>query len=62
MPVHKTVNTVKLSHKLSDGVCVTTQLSTSEVISFVDTEILMILWSLIQFLNSASGSGHFAMY
>jgi len=46
---YKTVNTMKLSHKLSDAVC-------DQRASHID------LWFLIQFFSSASGSGSFTKY
>ena len=40
----------------------TTHLLTSEMIIFIDTDMLFCLWSTIQFFNPVSRLGHFAIH
>jgi len=40
--------------------CATAHLLASQVIIFVDTEMLLFLWSVIHFFTSDSSLGHFA--
>jgi hypothetical protein len=41
--------------------CVTTHLLTSEMIIFIDTNMLLCLWRVIQFFNPVSRLGNFAI-
>jgi hypothetical protein len=42
--------------------CVTAHLLATEMITFLDKEMPLFLWSAIQLFTYASRSGHFAMY
>jgi hypothetical protein len=59
MSLYESVTPKSCPNKISNAVY--THLLTSEMIIFIDTDMLLCLWPVIQFFNPVSRLGHFAI-